>query len=249
MRYTLREQLLAIASSGVKQIDLAEQLGVSVRTLRRWKNEGVHPSKPRRDAGTVSAVAQRARTARARMRDDQKHYHDYDKTTKKRLDKPIETLAPIQQKIVIPQMREKLRDRFLGYSAVYVKDPVTGERKKRSRERWSYRLSDTVFHDSRVLTIDESLEYAYGLLRKNQFIRFVIKAFNSTNGEEFEDGKAHFIMTEMLSPENLKVQGKLMTLEQFSKWAKLHSKKGVARVAYSRVERIISGDAFFNHYQ
>lgn len=43
MRYSARDRVVTILSQGLTQKQAAKLLGVSERTIRRWKNEGVKP--------------------------------------------------------------------------------------------------------------------------------------------------------------------------------------------------------------
>lgn len=70
-RYSVRDRV-ALLATRYTQKQIAEKLGVSVRTVRRWKNENVQPARPetleaiRKTAETVRrTLAREARKARA----------------------------------------------------------------------------------------------------------------------------------------------------------------------------------------
>ncbi len=77
-RYSLREQLLTLAQS-MTQKEIARALGISERTVRRWKNEGVEPNRAIRRVQRAEGKLQRSferehkRVAEKLRRDRRKH--------------------------------------------------------------------------------------------------------------------------------------------------------------------------------
>ena len=60
--YSTRERIDQLAASGLTQTRIAERIGVSTRTLRRWRNQGKEPSPAK--AKAVSRLAHEATNAR-----------------------------------------------------------------------------------------------------------------------------------------------------------------------------------------
>lgn len=64
--YTVRERIDQLAASGLTQARIADRIGVSTRTLRRWRNEGKTPAPA--SAKSVSRLAHEATTARTAIK-------------------------------------------------------------------------------------------------------------------------------------------------------------------------------------
>lgn len=224
-RYTLREQLQQLATQHTQR-EIAARLGVSERTVRRWKNEGVNPSADHREAVTVLRT-EASRVRRQIIRQSER-YADIDPTLKREIQKPIKQLL---RERPLPATRRKLRDSHIGYKTVKRKNKKTGKREKVRRDVYTYRLSDYVMYDVRVLNQKEQIEFVRAALQDGNSVQFVFTTI--TYG-----GKAQYMTTSPLNPAMLETTDGA-TLGALSDYLRFSSADGLARSLTGKAARII----------
>jgi len=222
-RYTLREQLQQLATQ-YTQRQIAERLGVSERTVRRWKNEGVQPSADHADA---AAVARRdAAEVRKRIIRQSENFADVDTTLKTSIKKPIKQLRKARP---LPATRRKLRDEMIGYKQVKGRGKNKG--KVFYREVWTYRLSDYVMYDVRVLDQREQIEFIRAALQDGGSVQLVFTT-------DSYGGKRRYMTTSPINPAILETRDGA-SVESLAAYLKFSSADGLSRSATGKAARII----------
>lgn len=224
-RYTLREKLQVLRTRpGMTYAAIGDLVGASARTVRRWFAEGSTPSTALIDA--VRAISTESRKARREIKRHSENYTDRDKTRKIDIVKPIK---PQVGRFIVPAMRRKLRDKMTGYKRRKVRDKKTGKYKKVDREIWTYKLSDYIMYDVRVLNQKEQSQFVRALLQDGNSVQLVFRT--DTYG-----ARAQYMTTSPLNPEL--VRG--MSDADILKHLKLSSADGFARSITGKASRIIA---------
>lgn len=224
-RHTLREQLQTLQTrKGMTQVRIAELLGVSERTVRRWKNEGVQPSKDHH--ASTQILSREAAKVRREIIRQSVEFKDRDATRKIDIVKPI---RPKVDRFLVPATRRKLRDKMIGYKRVKRKDKKTGKYKKVDREIWTYKLSDYVMYDVRVLNLQEQAEFILALLQDGNSVQLVFRT------ETYGD-KSRFMTTSPIDPE----RGEGKSARELLSELKNASAEGFGRSKSGKAARIIA---------
>jgi len=226
-RYSLREQLQQLATQkGATQRAIAEKLGVSERTIRRWKNEGVRPSAVNADA--VSVLRSEAARVRKQIIRQSERYADVDPTLKQGIAKPIQQLRKAKP---LPAARRRLRDEHIGYKTVRRKNKKTGKYEKVRRDVWTYRLSDYVMYDVRVLNQREQIEFIKAALEDGSSVQLVFTT--RTYGD-----KSRYMTTSPTNPAILESRNGT-SIDALNSYLKFSSADGLARSITGKAARII----------